>query len=453
MGTLQQFDFEGGTNGGAATTGTTGASAVSGGGVFTHQASAAKVGTLGLQVSGATGSVNARFALTSALSAAVKFWFKPPATSAGQTLRTFATLRSGAGVIGRWQYSFATSTTVTVQFLPAAGGSAIALGTFTSGSFYRISAWFTVATSTTGAAHHRVFDSTGTQVGSDVDVTNANLGTVNIEAVDLGSLGSFAEGPTNQFDDLQTEDGRTSYLPDAVDYTANPADTAGATDTATPVQDIVESLADSASVTDLSGPQVIDYGSSTSDAGAGTDTATTAVNFARAAGDAGGGTDTAAAAAAFVRAAADAAGITDSVTALLSWLLTPADPAGATDQVTTVVTAAKLPADPAGGTDTSTSTLAASRAAGDPAGGTDQTALARGSGTADPAGGTDQVSIVLTLQRVVTDTAGATDARTITIELPVPAGTPAYRIIRTRTAQRNLLGGGNRTIKAMKRRQ
>ena len=241
----------------------------------------------------------------------------------------------------------------------------------------------------------------------------------------------------------------------AVDYTANPADSAGATDAAAVVQDLVESIADGASVTDTGAPQSIDYGPSTDDPGAATDAAAITADLARTAADTAGGTDLAVASAGVSRTAADPAGLTDSVTALLSWLLTPADPAGGVDQVTLAATVVRGPADPAGGTDALAVVAAVSRSAADSGGGTDlvSASLARSQTSGDAAGGTDQVTFVLTMQRTLMDAAGVADVRTIIIELPVPAGTPAYRIVHTRAFHRTVQGGGSRTVKAMKRRQ
>lgn len=476
MGTLLQYSFEGGTNGGAATTGTTGASAITAG-VFTHQSSAAKIGSLGLQCIN-TVSCNARFPITAGLSAAVTFWFKPPTTSSGWTLRTFATLRTSAGVIGRWQYNYASGTTVTVNFVPAAGGSAISLGTFTSGSFYRISAWFTVATSTTGIAHHQIWDSTGAQVGSDVDVTNANLGTTNIAAVDLGVLASMAENPTLQYDALQTEDGRTSYLSDmvtAVDYTASPADSAGGTDAVAISR--TTAAADGAGVTDTGVDQTLTLAIDVTDAAGGTDSATDVSTVARTSADAAGGTDSATSSAAGSRTTPDAAGAADAATATLGASRTVPDAAGASDAVTIELIGplASNVDDTAGAADTVTTTSTGERTQGDAAGISDsvlavlsrvvtvsdllgvidaaQAAAARQSSAADAAGVSDGIEVTLDRRVLVADAVGVMDARTVTVELPAPSETPTYRTIRARAAPRAVAGGGNRTIRAMKRRQ
>lgn len=210
MGVLNEYSFEGGTNGGAATTGTTGASSVLAG-AFTHQSSAAKVGTLGIQVSFTT-NANCRFPVTAGTTQRMTVWVKVPNMSAGQTQRTFASVRSSSAVIGRFWASYASASTATLYFVPAASGTATLLGTVTTGSYCRVAAWFAVATSTTGAFHVRLFDASDAQIGSDTDITNANLGTVSIEAYDIGSLGSFAEAPQFQFDGLRTEDSATGYL-------------------------------------------------------------------------------------------------------------------------------------------------------------------------------------------------------------------------------------------------
>lgn len=210
MGVLNEYSFEGGTNGGAATTTTTSSSSILTG-AFTHQNSATMVGSLGLQVNYTT-SANCRFTVAANPIQRMTFWVKIPNTSAGQTQRTFASVRYSSGVIGRFWASYATGATATIYFVPAASGIATLLGTVTTGTYYRVAAWFVVATSTTGSFHVRIFDASNSQVGSDIDVTNANLGTVSIEAYDLGSLGSFAEAPQFQFDGLRTEDNATGYL-------------------------------------------------------------------------------------------------------------------------------------------------------------------------------------------------------------------------------------------------
>lgn len=209
MGTLTEYTFEG-TPDATATTALTGA--VSGTGLFYFRPEAAKIGTTGLACEGNTASANRRFAVTPALTQRFAIWFKPPVMSSGQTDRTFMSIRSSAGVIGRFRLDYLSSTTDTVEFVPNASGTATALGTVTANAFMGISAWFTVATATTGIFHIRIFDSTGTQIGADIDVTNSNLGTVNIEAYDLGSLGSFAEGPIFYYDAFKTEDAATGYL-------------------------------------------------------------------------------------------------------------------------------------------------------------------------------------------------------------------------------------------------
>lgn len=224
MGVLNEYSFEGGTNGGSATTATTGASSVLAG-AFTHQSSAAKIGSLGLQVSFTT-NANCRFPVTANLTQRTTFWVKIPNMSAGQTQRTFASVRSASGVIGRFWATYASASTATVYFVPAASGTATLLGTVSTGVYTRVAAWFVVAATSTGAFHVRLFDASDVQIGSDTDITNANMGTANIEAYDIGSLGSFAEAPQFQFDGLRTEDGASGYL--AAMSLSNTAPTANA---------------------------------------------------------------------------------------------------------------------------------------------------------------------------------------------------------------------------------
>lgn len=208
MAVLDRYSLGAGQIGGMAVIATTGASAVAG--TFTYRLD----GTLSLLVieCSATSSINQRFAFNPTTSLAIRKWFLTPTLASGQTQRTFASVRTSAGVVGRIWASYATGTTNTLQFAPAAGGANIDLGTVTAGAWYELSLRTVIDTSSTGEVHARLFDATATQVGADVDVTNANLGTTPLAAVDLGILGSFAESPTFRFSRLQIIDG-TTYLP------------------------------------------------------------------------------------------------------------------------------------------------------------------------------------------------------------------------------------------------
>lgn len=397
-------------------------------------------------------------------------------------VQEFMTLRTASGNCVRQVVSTAGSVTVQNQ----AGTTVATLGTISLNTPYRFELEATPGTTTSnGSARARIYDNSDTLVYDSGALSAGNYGgglaTKTVSVLRVGdpttaTTSAFAFGFTQPAIDTDaTAPPTITPVAAGTNYTASPADNAGGTDTATsaqetartaadpaggtdaatPVQGMARTAADGAGVTDLSGPQVIDYGPSTDDAGGASDAATTAATTSRTSADPAGATDSASTLAGFARTSADAAGIADSVTALLSWLLTPADPAGATDQVSLVATAARGPADPAGGTDAPTVIADATRTAIDAAGAADLVAasLARVLSSADGAGGTDQVSIALTMQRVVTDAAGVTDARTITIEIPAPAATPAYRTIRARVSSRAVQGGGNRTIKAMKRRQ
>lgn len=257
----------------------------------------------------------------------------------------------------------------------------------------------------------------------------------------------------------------------AVDYTASPADNAGATDSATPVQDLVETPADGAAVTDTDTPQAIDLGLASDDGGGASDSAAAVADVVRSASDGAGATDAPSTLAALVRSVADSAGVTDGVTAVLSWGVSSSDSAGVTDQATVQAGTIRLPADPAAVSDLPTAVLDAVRTAADAAAGSDVVGvvLARAVAGSDPAGGTDQVSVSVTVQlaradqaggtdsvtisasRTVTDAAGATDHVSAIITIPV--GTPTTRIVRPRLTHRSVHGGGGRTIKALKRRQ
>ncbi|MBK7823565.1 MAG: hypothetical protein IPJ61_21500 [Tessaracoccus sp.] len=372
----------------------------------------------------------------------------------------FTTLRTSTLNCIRQLVSTAGSVTVQNQ----AGSTVATLGSISLNTIYRFELEATPGTTTSnGSGRARVYDDSDTLVYDSGPLTGnygGGSGTKTVSEFRVGdpataTTSGFAFGFTQPAIDTDTTPPTIAPVSAATNYTSSPADSAGATDTASPVQDMVESLADAAGVTDLDGPQTIDYGPSSNDGGAASDSASIAAATARTAADGAGAIDSASAMADFARAIADAAGLSDSATAVLSWGVAPADSAGGTDQLVIVATAARLPADPAAGTDAATRVLDVSRTAADAAGGTDvaTASLARVMVSADAAGGTDQVSVALTIERVVTDAAAATDVRTIVILLPMPAGTPSYRIVQARTSRRLVQGGGSRTVKAMKRRQ
>lgn len=330
----------------------------------------------------------------------------------------FMTLRTASGNCIRQVVSTAGSVTVQNQ----AGTTVATLGTISLATIYRFELEATPGTTTSnGSGRARIYDNTDTLVYDSGALTAGNYGgglatkTVSILRVGdptTATTSAFAFGFTQPAIDTDATTPPTiTPVSSATNYTANPADSAGGTDTATPVQDMVRGVADDAGATDTDGPQVIDYGPSSNDAGAASDTAATAVGATRTATDSAGATDAVSALAAFARSAADAAGITDSVTALLSWQVVPADAAGATDTAAITAGTVRVPADAAGASDIPATVLAVLRSATDTAGGADQATAILGrivDGT-DNAAATDQVTITLTLQRTATDFAGATD--------------------------------------------
>lgn len=240
-------------------------------------------------------------------------------------------------------------------------------------------------------------------------------------------------------DDLKLTTDFTTIGPASISYTANPADTAGGTDSASSTLGLVASAADSASVTDTGAPQEIAAELVVDDPAGATDAASRTADAARGPADSGGGTDSAAASLDLARALADAIGATDAATALLTWERAAADSIGATDAAAVVAAVARTLADSAGATDTAARTIDGTRGPADGGGATDAATAALGfARTSDDAAGiTDALEAVIAAARTAADTAGASDAVTaaITALIDVAGATIA------KSAQHRISGG------------
>jgi hypothetical protein len=225
--------------------------------------------------------------------------------------------------------------------------------------------------------------------------------------------------------------GDTAGITDSVSYTLGaeyqktPADSAGATDSASASTDFVRTPADSAGATDATALAVTrspaDNAGLTdtpaavqalvrapADSAGGTDSATDVMTMDRGPADSAGGTDSATPIQALARTQDDSAGASDSAAAATDFVRTPADPAGATD-ATALARSISAGEDDAAATDSATRALDAVRTAADNAGLTDTALVERGANPADTASGADAVSFTMTRERTVDDPAGLTD--------------------------------------------
>jgi hypothetical protein len=212
MGTRIQYDFEGAVD----TTASAAAVGATGGAGTWYFRGGARVGSTCLSCEANTSSANRRFTLTAGLAQGQSIWVKLPAPTSGKSDRTILAFRASGTVVARLRYDYASASTAVLEFAQAGSpGTVTALGTVTAdgSTWVGLTVLVTVATVSTGEYHIQLFDTTGAQIGSTVDVTNANLGTANLVELDLGTLGSFDEGPTVRYDSLTIEDAPAGFLP------------------------------------------------------------------------------------------------------------------------------------------------------------------------------------------------------------------------------------------------
>lgn len=212
MGTRVTYGFEGTVD---STASPAAVGAASGAGTWYFRGGA-RVGSTCLSCEANTSSANRRFTLIAGLAQGTSIWVKLPAASSGQTDRTILAYRASGTVVARLRYDYVSASTAALEFAQAGSpGTVTALGTVAAdgSTWVGLTALVTVATATTGEYHIQLFDTAGAQIGSTVDVTTANLGTANLVELDLGTLGSFAEGPTVRYDSLTIEDAPAGFLP------------------------------------------------------------------------------------------------------------------------------------------------------------------------------------------------------------------------------------------------
>jgi len=227
--------------------------------------------------------------------------------------------------------------------------------------------------------------------------TNVYGPTVLVRLMEQGGGTNYTATPTDSAagSDIAT---------DALDAVRTPTDSAPASDTADALRTTDRSVSDAAGATDdataqLTSPQ--NYSANPADSAGGTDSVTT------------GGI-------AYDRTPSDAAGATDATSTATEAARAAADPAGAGDILNVTATLSRTSADTASGNDATATTWAASRPATDTAAGSDTigitATLARG--LADTASASDSAVAALASSgsQALSDAVLATDAATTALD-------------------------------------
>jgi hypothetical protein len=259
--------------------------------------------------------------------------------------------------------------------------------------------------------------------------------TYSLLAIEIQAVSS---GGTNYTANPSDSEGITDSASFVQNQFLTPSDPEGLTDSVSPVQAMVRSAADPENITD-SAAVVQNQFLSPSDPVGLTDAASFVQNQNPAPSDPVGLTDSASFVQQQQEAPADPVGLTDSVTVVQSQQVTvsdpigitdsesqgaflssnPADPVGITDSAGIVQSQQATPSDPVGVTDAASFVQAQQQAPADAVGITDSaTAQLNGGGTnytaspADPEGITDVASVVQAQQMSSADSVGLTDAAT-----------------------------------------
>ena len=177
-------------------------------------------GVLGVEVVSAAGAncICRYVDGSSSADMAVNMWLWGPGTTPGENVALF-TARHSAGVNVRLNWS----TTNTLIITPASGSTITIASGLNPAQAYQVKLLLHNGTSTTGTLTAKVYDSTGTQVGSTVTGSALNFGTAAFVGGDFGVPGSMTSPYVVGFVMPQMNVGGTS---DIANYTpTTPAST------------------------------------------------------------------------------------------------------------------------------------------------------------------------------------------------------------------------------------
>lgn len=209
-----------GTDGATATVaaspggGNTGGYAIStgSGSTQTLRAAAAREGSTGLRtVSDGTAVSAVRFTLGGSSGAcATSLWFKIPSnlpTTASHTFEQF----NDSTVSRILQLQYTTIGTVRAFDKANTVFNLLTASQAVAGTWFRIEVVVSAISTTAGAFTARIFNTSGTLVGTALNVTNANLGTSNISSISIGHVTTGA-AVTQDLDTLQIAPGQTTEI-------------------------------------------------------------------------------------------------------------------------------------------------------------------------------------------------------------------------------------------------
>lgn len=230
--TLKTFPLNG-TDGAAATTGNTGFSVITGGTGSTQTllAAAAYQGSTGLRMvsNGTAQSIGRALLNASATQAAFSSMVKIPASTPGTDTPLLTVIdTAGARVV---QLIYRTTGTVVACDKNNTYTTILTAGQAIAGTWFRFEYVVTALSATVGAFTARAYNTSNVQVGSTVNVSNANLGTVNMNGIHVGPAAAIA--CTVDIDNVQTNDGATSEIGPLSSNTTPPTVTVSANQTVT----------------------------------------------------------------------------------------------------------------------------------------------------------------------------------------------------------------------------
>lgn len=230
---LQQYGLDTGGEGVGLTNGNSGSTAnsLTGGSTITYAAEMAAHGGFGAKVDvKAASQALRRWGFAGGVAAtnwAASIVFDLPAASPGNalTLMKFAT----AADVVRLSVILNAAGDLVIADTALAHQETVVTG-LTWGAKYRISIVATGGSATASSVQVKVYSGTTswtTQVGSTFSASTWNLGTDQVNRVDIGATVNSAAATIFGFDDIQLDDGRTTEIPDFATPNQSPTVTAG----------------------------------------------------------------------------------------------------------------------------------------------------------------------------------------------------------------------------------